>query len=121
MMLKEASIKNLELEMYEKRLNDVKTEMEETRRRMPPKKGVSPRWEQAPDRSAPPQSAARSSQPLSTPSGKCSVFFFWRRKSVIRPTPGYQDDPRLISTFSFNNLVLRIRRQCGTMRRKGGE
>ena len=34
MMLKEASIKNLELEMCEKRLNDVKIEMEKTRRRM---------------------------------------------------------------------------------------
>ena len=34
MMLKEASIKNLELEMYEKRLDDVKIEMEKTRRRM---------------------------------------------------------------------------------------
>ena len=34
MMLKEASIKNLELEMYEKRLNDVKIEMEKTGRRM---------------------------------------------------------------------------------------
>ena len=34
MMLKEATIKNLELEMYERRLNDVKIEMEKTRRRM---------------------------------------------------------------------------------------
>ena len=34
MMLKEATIKKLELEMYEKRLNDVKIEMEKTRRRM---------------------------------------------------------------------------------------
>ena len=34
MMLKEATIKNLELEMYEKRLTDVKIEMEKTRRRM---------------------------------------------------------------------------------------
>ena len=33
MMLKEATIKNLELEMYEKRLTDVKIEMEKTRRR----------------------------------------------------------------------------------------
>ena len=34
MMLKEATIKNLELEMYEKRLTDVKIEMEKTRRQM---------------------------------------------------------------------------------------
>ena len=34
MMLKEASIKNVELEMYEKRLNDVKIEMDKTRRRL---------------------------------------------------------------------------------------
>ena len=34
MMLKETSIKNLELEMYEKRLNDVKIEMQKTRRLM---------------------------------------------------------------------------------------
>ena len=34
MMLKESTIKNLELEMYEKRLTDVKIEMEKTRRRM---------------------------------------------------------------------------------------
>ena len=34
MMLKEATIKNLELETYEKRLTDVKIEMEKTRRRM---------------------------------------------------------------------------------------
>ena len=34
MMLKEASIKNLELRMYEKRLNNVKIEMEKTRRRV---------------------------------------------------------------------------------------
>ena len=34
MIFKEASIKNLELEMYEKRLNDVKIEMEKTGRPM---------------------------------------------------------------------------------------
>ena len=34
MMLKEANIKNFELEMYEKRLNNVKIEIEKTRRRM---------------------------------------------------------------------------------------
>ena len=33
-MLKEASMKNLELEMYEKRLTNVEIEMEKTRRRM---------------------------------------------------------------------------------------
>ena len=32
MMLKEATIKDLELEMYEKRLTDVKIEMEKTSR-----------------------------------------------------------------------------------------